>query len=404
MYAQNNPFVGTWNYSAQNSTIQMKADFTFTASSPQGKSNGTYTWQNNILYFMTPQGQQIMYYTVNGIDANQMHLTDPYGYNVIYNKQQTTQPNNPVTTNTHIPIPWEASKYNVVLANAKGMELKKSHVQVGVALVEFIIGKHIKASEVKELETSSIPEFKSNPQEFMKQINSIAESMKKLYTLSDATQLGTARQELFGALYLAAVHIPTDKQPKLLQIMNRYVKVLTYDAANQLVLTEADVQGMMNYVELQSELLGYTQKISTAEKTAYKQQILVLFSQMSVQQRQYLCSGSLIWDVVKTNWDKMTYQQKQQLKAQYQQQTNQNMPNINMDAFNQSAAKWKKYYEEKYPITEGSGGSGKSSNNTCWECFKIMSNSMTEHHVTMMNMIEGMGGSDNYWKVSYDNW
>ncbi len=405
MSAQTNPLVGTWHYAAQNSTLVMNADWTFTAKSPTGQSSGKYTYDaNNILYFMNAYGQAMMTYTILGVDANQINLQDPYGYQVIYVKQQSNvQPNvQPQTapTNTHVNIPWEKPEFDGPITSSQGHTLKKSHIQVGVALVEFILAKRLSSSEVNELERASIPEFEQSPTAFLGEIEQISNAMKQLYTLSDVAQIGTARQELFSALYFASMNIPTEQQPKLIQVMNRHVNVLAHDATNKLVLTEADIQGMVNYTAFQAQLSGNAQTISEADKAAYRNQMVALFSQLSLQQKQYLCSASLLWDVMETNWKKMTPQQQQQVIAQYQPQLNNNLFNPNYDE-QAEIEKWKKYYEEKYPPRKNNS----SSNNTCWECFKIMQNTMTENHVTMMNVINNMGGgSDNYWKVTYDNW
>lgn len=402
--AQTNPLVGTWFYATQNSSVVMNADWTYTAKSPTGQSYGKYTYDaNSVLYFMNSHGQAIMTFTILGINESQMNLQDAYGYQMIYLKQKTTT-TQPQAARTHIEIPWEAPQFNVALSNSKGQTLKKADVQVGVALVEFILAKRLNAREVSELEEASIPEFNQNPTEFLRQIKDIAGSMRQLYTLSDATKIGAARQELFSVLYFATLNMPKAQQPKLIEIMNRHIEVLTYDVTNKLVLTEADIQGMINYTAFQAQLSGQNQNFTESDKAAYRQQIITLFSQFPLEQKQYLCSASLLWDVVSANWQKMTYAQQQQVIAQYQPQVNQNS-SFNNAEWNANAEKWKKYYEEKYPVTTTNNSKNKSSsNNTCWECFKIMQNMSTESHVTTMNIIENMGDSGNYWETTYNNW
>ncbi|RME06136.1 MAG: hypothetical protein D6816_08070, partial [Bacteroidetes bacterium] len=36
--------------------------------------------------------------------------------------------------------------------------------------------------------------------------------------------------------------------------------------------------------------------------------------------------------------------------------------------------------------------------------FNTMSNMLTENHATMLNVIENMGGGENYWEVKYNDW
>ena len=406
--AQQNPFVGTWFFSTQSSTLVMSSDYSFTAKSPTGQSSGSYTWDaNSVLYFMNPQNQQVMaYYTVNAIDANSMTLTDPYGYQMIYVKQNNVQPsdNVPTTTTTgddgapsHVKIKWEENQFQNVLSTSNGLELKQSHIQIGVALLEFIIGQRITSGEVKELEKASIPEFDAQPQAFLNEIAEIETAMKQIYTVADPVSIGTVRQQLFAALYLATVNMKEADKPMLIQVMNRYANVLNYDAQNNLVLTEMDVSGFTSYVAFQSQLMGA--QITEADKTAYQNQLVAYFPHMSVQERQYICSGNLIWKTVEGNWNSMTEQQQQQVIVQYRQQLNYNTTTNYQDHMDAEADKWRKYYEEKYPITDTNGGK-----NTCWECFKIMSDMQTQSHVTTMNIIENIGGSDNYWTVDYNNW
>lgn len=405
--AQTNLFVGTWVDASGSSTLTMNKDFSFSAKSSAAESYGNYGWKDNVLNFFNKQGQQIMYYTVNGINESKMSLTDPNGYKITYLKrnQQATKPQRPSTQNTtsSMQIPWEVGQFDNVLASSQGMDLKRSDVQKGIALLEFIVAKHIKASEVTELEKASVRDFKKNPKGFLTEINSIGEAMKRAYTISDVAKLGAARQELFASLYLATLNTPVAQQPKLVQVMNRYVKVLTYDAQNKLVLTEKDIQGMINYTEFQSQLTGNGQKMSYTERATLKQQMVVLFSQMTLEKKQYLCSASLIWEVMEWNWNKMNTTQKQQFSAQYQQQVPQqqtvNYTNGGANTgFDQETQNLLDYYERLYPT---SAASNNTPNKATWDMMQRM---QLENHVTSMNIIENIGGSGDYWEVAPSVW
>jgi len=111
-------------------------------------------------------------------------------------------------------------------------------VQTGVGIIQFIIDQKIKDQEVEELTKTLIGEFQAQPRALIQHVQGLKQSLITLRSLQDPIQIGSIRQMLIAEFYKATAQIPENEKPLMIQIINRYVSVLAFDAANNLVLTD----------------------------------------------------------------------------------------------------------------------------------------------------------------------
>jgi hypothetical protein len=114
---------------------------------------------------------------------------------------------------------------------------------------------------------------------------------------------------------------------------------------------------------------------------------------MPLEQKRLLASASLIWDLLESNWNRLTPAQKQQYKSAYYSQIGQN--NQSYQTYNQT-------------YNAGSGYQSSSSKSTAdmmreqrakQHMFRMMNEMNMNSHALSLNIIENIGGTGNYWSV-----
>lgn len=369
---------GTWLDANYNITLQLNANWTYSLQYPNGSSQGRFSINGNRLCLQDSRGGQPVCYTVQRFTANQMIMVDATGVTMNFNRQSGAAGPALPQGNT------EAATNNNVLAQKDSFTLTGAHFQIGIDLPQFIIGHTVKPSEVKELKTQLIKEFNQSPKAVLNEFNSLAGSMQKIKSITDPLSIGYARQQLFTAFYKATRQMPEYQKPLMIQVINRYIKVMAYDEANNLALTNRDVDGMVKYLAFNSELRGQPIQLTPQLSQSVAQELVQKFSQMSIDQKKLLCSASLLWQLVEFNWNRLSSAQKQQYKNSFVAQV---QPNYTPATPSASSNKPK------------SAAESMRNWNAKQQMFKMMMDMNTQSHVTSLNIIENMGGTGDYWKV-----
>ena len=383
LYAQN--IAGKWRDNQYNINLELNISGSYSLQFPNGQSTGRFGINGNVFWMQDASGVQPVYYTIITLTDNLIILQDANGLRLNYQRQRLQVSSQPAPS---VYQPNTSSSPTRTLASKNGFNLTNIHIDTGVGLIQFIIGQKITPAEVKELEAQSIIEFNQNPAYFIQEINSLAQSLQTLRSFTEPVRIGLARQQLFTALYQASYQMQESDKPLMIQVMNRYIKVLAHDPANGLVLTDKDAEGMTKYLAFNSELLGQPVALSPQLVESVAAELAGNFFSMPMEQKQLLCSASLIWQLLETNWNQLSPGQKEQYKSSFQAQVAQN--------FNTSG-----YTYSPPPATSGRSTTADAMRD--YQARQHMMQMMNEMNMNTnalsLNIIENIGGTGNYWSV-----
>jgi hypothetical protein len=374
---------GTWAESKYNVKMILSSDGTYTLQYPNGQSRGQYSLNGQTFCMQDASRTNPVCYTVVNFTGNGLVLRDVNGLVLNYQRQGTGGVS-------------KSSTGGDTLAQKGGYTLTNGHFNVGLGILQFIIGQSVKPPEVQELKNKLIEEFHQAPTEVIRQLNSMGKSLQTIRSATDPVRIGLARQELFAALYKATMNFKEADKPLMIRVMTRYIKVLAFDPANNLLLTNKDANGMLNYLAFNSELMGQEVYLTDAVRRAIMTDLVNRFAAMSLEQKQLLCSASLIWELLESNWNRLTPAQKQQYKSAYYSQIGQN------------SQSYQSYNQTYNPGSSGSGYQSSSQKSTAdmmrehrakQHMFQMMNEMNMNSHALSLNIIENIGGTGNYWSV-----
>ena len=369
---------GTWAESQYNIKMVLSADGTYTLQSPNGFSRGRYSLNGQVFCMQDASGTNPVCYTVAGFSANTLTLRDING--VVMNYQRRGGGSSAVGGGK-------------MLAQKNDYTLSDSHFNAGLGILQFIIGQKVQPSEAEELRNKVIEEFRQAPAEVIGQLTLMGRSLQRVRSATDPVRIGLVRQELFAALYKATMNFKEKDKPLMIQVMNRYIKVLAFDPDNNLLLTDKDVDGMLNYITFNSELMGQKDPLTDIVRRSVRSDLIKRFPSMPLEQKRLLCTASLTWELLQTNWNRLTPAQKQQYKQDYFSKIGQNT---------QSYRTYKQIYDSG---PKNKSGSGKSTSDMIREqrakqhMMQMMNEMNMNTHATSLNIIENIGGTGNYWSV-----
>ena len=372
---------GKWRDLQYNVFMELSSQGTYAIQYPQGKSTGRFGVNGNVFWMQDFSGAPPVYYTIVQYTGNLLVLKDVN--NLTLNYQRQTAQSQPAPT----PLPSTSSSPARTLASKDGYTLTSHHIDTGIGLIQFIIGQAIKASEKEELEAQSIKEFNIDPSYFIKEIDSLTQSLQTIRSFTDPVRIGLTRQQLFAALYQATYQMNEADKPLMIQVMNRYIKVLAFDPSNSLVLTDKDTEGMMKYLAFNSELMGQPVILTDALKQSMFSEMVKNFYVMPLKQKQLLCSASLIWQLLEVNWNQLTPAQRDQFKSAFQTQIAQNYQPPN-DSYTTPPA------NQNYSTADSMRDYRARQN-----MMSMMNQMNMDSHALSLNIIENIGGTGNYWSV-----
>lgn len=383
LYGQN--IAGKWQDNQYNISLELTASGSYSLQFPNGQSTGRFGINGNVFWMQDASGAQPVYYTIITLTDNLIILQDVNGLRINYQRQQPLVSSQPALSEYQPNVSDSPTRE---LSSKNGHTLTDAHVNTGVGLIQFIIGQKITTAEVKELEAQSIVEFNQNPPSFIQQINSLAQSLQTLRSFTEPMRIGLARQELFNALYQATYQMLETDKPLMIQVMNRYIKVLAHDPANGLVLTDKDAEGMTKYLAFNSELMGQPIALSPQLIESVAAELAGNFFSMPLEQKQLLCSASLLWQLLEVNWNQLSPAQKEQYKSSFQAQIAQN--------FNPSS-----YTYSSPPAASGTSSTADAMRDyrARQHMMQMMNRMNMNTNALSLNIIENIGGTGNYWSV-----
>ncbi len=264
---------------------------------------------------------------------------------------------------------------NQVLATQQGYQYTEAHFQTIVQFTEFLINQPLSFSELQTNRQEAIYNFNQNPAATIQDITDIYNSMQQLYATQDLGQIALVRSAILCQLYVTINQ--TGENPYIWQLIQAYSGILAYDTDNNLVLTQKDVDGYLALMQFYAQLSGQQFYWDWDTQKQFQQSMVQAFLQGSIEDRKSLATMALMDDYVQGVYTQMNLSQQQNFASSYNNNTGGNRDYV---------GEMESYY------------SASNAN------FQIMQNIMMEDNVTMMNIIENMGDSGNYWEVTYDDY
>lgn len=373
---------GTWKEPRFNITLTISPQGSYSLQFPNGSSSGRFQIAKNILLLQDASGTPPVQYIINSCTDTTLILRD--AQNIIMNFQRSPAVSAPHPSPTGPP-----------LATQGAFSLQISHFQDALFLIRFIIGGPVKNQEISELKTKLIQEFHQAPAEMIRQLDSIGQSMNRVRQASNPLLIGLARQELFAALYTATRSMKEEQKPLIIQIINRYIRVLAFDPASNLILTDRDADSMIHWLTFTGELTGAQTAMSHENQEHIRRELAQNFLAMTPEHKKLMTSASLIWLVLDTNWKKMSPTQKQQFKTSFAQQWRQNTMPHPPPAYPPSAS---------FPPTAQNNSASLNQQildaKARQNMLQIFNRMNLDNHALSLNIIENVGGTGNYWNVT----
>jgi len=389
---------GTWQENTYNISLILATDGQYQLQYPNGRSQGRYQFNGQMLCLQDMSGTPPVCYSLVKLSIDTLILRDATGVMMNYHRQRGSQqdstPSGQQDTRDYVTKNPGAA---AILAQKGNYTLTNNHFLAGLGILQFVIGQTVKPIELQELKTKLVEEFQLAPTEVLRQLESLGNSLAAIHKASDPVRIGLARQEIFSALYLATLPLKEMEKPLMVQIMNRYIKVLAYDAVNKLVLTDKDALGMINYLAFNSQLLGQEMQVTPSVQQSVISDLVNRFPTMSVEQKRLLCSASLIWQLIETNWNRMTMQQRQQYKNAF-------VSHMGKQASSYPSSPTGTGYPASSTTTKSSNSSKSALEqmreyNARQSMLRMMNRMNMNSHALSLNIIENIGGTGNYWKV-----
>ncbi len=234
--------------------------------------------------------------------------------------------------------------------------------QLMVQFTEFLAGERFAPNEKEIVVAEMQQDYLNDRASYAQSIQDCAEVYQTLTQIQEPLQLGLVRQGLLGEYYS---HMKAGHQSPTMELIFRKVQPLAWDGNRKMLLSTADLHGLLEYLSFQQQTQGGT-PLSPSDRELLKQQFVSGFSQLSDEEMGFVCSGKMIWQTVAANWQ----------RANQQQQAN-----------------WSQQYSQS--ASPSSSGGGQMSP----EAYRRMSQMMLQNHATNMNIIENIGGTGNYWSV-----
>ena len=383
----------TWIDYANNNQLVLLANGTFQFNNSATTTQGSYAVANNVLMLQDTNGNNYQY-AVQAFNNDSMVLVDNMGIQYNYVKSQTNSNNTNYLTSNNISMnfPWDNEQYMNVLAEKNGYQWRERENQLYVELLELLIGQKATMAEVNRMREDFKQEFLSNPQKALNDIKDLETPMEQIYTIHDIEKVAMLREIVAASFYETIQQQPEMNNYAFVQILHNHVKILSLDSATKLNLSNQDAQAYINYLQFQMMLSGQNYQLSQQQRLAMQMYLANQFPQLPLQQKQALAFASFLWNNVQRQWSSMGVTQQQQYIAEVQTQMNiqnQALQTQNINDFWGSATtqNYTSYSNTDDDSTALSASAFESIMQSNRNMYQMMENSMTESHVTMMNII-----------------
>ena len=252
--------------------------------------------------------------------------------------------------------------YNTtVIYTSGGYNLTMGDFNKEIMFGEFVLGRTLNYIESQEAYREAIDDFKQNPMQNLQNISYVTQTMGQIYAIQDALQVALIRNSLVAEIY--AIYRNSSESSVLYSLIKKYIHILDYDPKNKLVLTQENIDGLFSLYEFTAQVNNTQYQPSYQDIIQTKQQILEIFKNGTLDQKQYLCVTEVYNQLMRSNYENMNSHNQEQLLDQYLDQ---------------------------YPQTN-------QYNANTRDAYRMLGNLSLQNHASMMNSIEAIGGSGDYW-------
>lgn len=261
--------------------------------------------------------------------------------------------------------------YNTtVVASQSGYHLTMGDFNKGIMFGEFILGQSLTPTEWSEAYKEAIVFFEENPTQNLQNIEMLFQTMSQIYSLQDALQIALVRNNLLAELY--NIYQSANEITVLNKLINKYVEILNYDPVSKLVLTQQNIDGLYSLYQFTAQASNTRYNPSQAEITQTTKQIIEIFTNGTLDQKQYLCVTGTYNILMRQNYQNMNANNQEQLLNSYLSQYQTNSPQYKNSQYNDANTR---------------------------DTYQMLSNLSLQGHAASMNSIEAIGGSGDYWYI-----
>lgn len=222
-----------------------------------------------------------------------------------------------------------------------------------------------------ELKNDIVRMFNADPKGEIVELEEINSSMQGAYRLKDPFRIADLRNRLLGTLHQASLGLSASEMPAAVKILRRYIKVVAFDPATRVALTDKDLDATVAYFDFQRKLAGHG-VIPAAQKTQFRNSVINGYLQLPDDQKALFAAMTIIWEVTKSNWNQLSPTQQQQVVAQNRQ---------------------------RYVVPHAAVATGRISGSDSRAKDRLLNEIIMNGNIARTNMIGSMGNS-NYWEVS----
>lgn len=267
------------------------------------------------------------------------------------------------------------------IIESQGQALTEQDLKLAHSLVTFMADGAPTDKEKLTLRAGLKKEFLEDPAAFRAGVNEVKGILEEAKKLKDPMQIAFGRIALVSYYAGAVQDLPKDQVTTLLRVIFDKNPILAYDKENQIALTKKDLDASLRYLWFSNGIFepNAEQKKQMAELGKV---ISTNYIQLSIEEKQFLAIGAITMAVVDHTWKKMTPEQRNQLIASYNQNYTQ--------AQTQVQAKPLPNWSQNQNLDAGT--------------YDFLSRMSMQNHLSMMNGINAMGGSDDYWTIRPVGW
>jgi len=385
---------GTWIHQGYGITMLLQENNAYQLSFSNGVTNeeGLFTVQNNMLYLANKAGITTQY-QIQSLGENALVIYD-------YNAKELLSF---IKKGSQKKLVFEGKE----LAAKGEKTLNTGHVKVYTDMMAFLIGQKLSEDEEKAMQKECINSFNENPDALEQDAISLHHAMQNVYPIKNIGQIGVARLMFISEFYKNRKQLA---KSQLWIILERHCKVVAFDETNNTALTQKDLDGIVSYLEFMNVEFAEGKPLSSTDKKHVTKSLISNFSALDMQQKQSICMGSLLNTMMMNNWNALSSEQKQQLKEKFKAQNEDNKSywdNKNQVDYTDNNSKWKPNPELERLREKAKNGTLSKSELVDYKAhmktqnmyFNMMNNMQLQNHVTSLNIIENIGGSNNYWEI-----
>jgi len=221
---------------------------------------------------------------------------------------------------------------------------------------QFFAGSPLTAQEWARIEADARKDFATQPEQSRAQMQELRQLGSQLSQIREPGGLIEIRQ---AGLYSFYQLRQSGQHDLSAEIVLQRARPLAADPAHQVLLLEADLDGVMAYLSLLRQSQGGA-PWSSHEVQQFRKQTIQNFARLPDTSKAFLLGGQVFWSVISAQMQRIGQQRQAELQQRLAQQ--QQVP-LSMDAY------------------------------------QVLSNLSRSQHLTTMNILENMGGSGDYWEM-----